>query len=326
MICFLLASNVSSLQLNGMAEHAKLKTSLFVGALYLEAPVTSLDNIAVINTARRIELRITADSLSIRRFNRFWVDGMAINNIYDAFSSHTEDILTLNTALKSELMRGDTLVFETNTINSMVLKLNGETLATFNKSSFFDLLLNVWVGEVPPSSEFKSAILAGGEENIPDELRESFDSLQPLAERTNIVTKWVAEEKAAKQRQIRKREAAAKKRVAASSKPEIKATQKPAVVAKVATPVSVPEKEPAVLPLQKTTDTVASESQAVIKPKDVDAQEQNDITLNGDVRELAQATLKSEDLPEDIVSTNEEGDELEKRRAKNKRFLNSMRR
>lgn len=178
-----LAAEGAEPRLNGMAIHSQLGKEQFIAALYAETPSTEARELLTAEQNKAMELRILEGNLYPRRFQRMWIEGIAINAgavEMEKFAQHLADFSNL---LRPKLTTGDILRIERLEQQQLTrVYLNGQVLGTINDAHFFDLLLRSWVGPVPLSSEFKENLLAGGTVN-PD-LLARFNGIKPSSARS----------------------------------------------------------------------------------------------------------------------------------------------
>lgn len=164
--------------LNGMALHVQLSKDQFIAALYLATPTTNSRDALINDEDKAMELRILTNDLYARRFQRMWIEGIAINAGSAELERHAQHLADFSNLLKFKLMAGDILRIERVTgRNATRVSLNGHLLDSIADKQFFDLLLRSWLGPVPLSSDFKENLLAAGTVN--PELAGLFNATSP---------------------------------------------------------------------------------------------------------------------------------------------------
>lgn len=185
LICMLTLCNTAKaqdLQLNGIASYQELNKEMFMAGLYLPTTTSDISLVRGMAEPQRMELRVTAKRVSSRRLINLFLQNMAINNRPDLLSENADHMVTFTSLLKGKLLRGDILSFERAPESQETkIVLNTVTLGSVTSSDFFDLLLNTWIGGVPPSTDFKASLLAGGA--MADEAIARFESTQPTDDR-----------------------------------------------------------------------------------------------------------------------------------------------
>jgi TonB family protein len=178
-----IAGNVHAApRLNGMALHVQLSEEQFIAALYTDTLSSDPRDLMLKEEDKAMELRILADNLFARRFQRMWIEGIAINAGTSEMEKNAEHLASFSNSLKIRMIRGDILRIERlNAGNATKVYLNGQIIDTIPNARFFDLLLRTWLGPVPLSSNFKDALLAAG--NVNEELADRFNRTAPSAAR-----------------------------------------------------------------------------------------------------------------------------------------------
>ncbi|MFA0811226.1 TonB family protein [Microbulbifer epialgicus] len=182
--------------LNGLALEQQFNKELYIAAIYSEN--LSDDSAALLNSdlPRRLEVRVLANSLPARRFRNQWMESIAINNRSDTLSSQAETMVTFANLFKGRFLRGDQLAIDYATDTGITtVTLNGITLGEINDQDFFNTLMRAWIGPVPPSTDFRDGLLAGGD--IPSGLLTTFEALEPSSERiAELQLKQIGQEEA----------------------------------------------------------------------------------------------------------------------------------
>lgn len=176
------ASAQAAPRLNGMALHVQLGEEQFIAALYADTLSTDARDLMLKDDNKSMELRVLTDNLYARRFQRMWIEGIAINAGAAEMEKHAQNLANFSNALKFKMTRGDILRINRLTAEkSTKVYLNDQLIQTLPDAQFFDLLLRTWLGPVPLSSQFKEALLAGGK--VDAELTGRFNGITPSAVR-----------------------------------------------------------------------------------------------------------------------------------------------
>lgn len=241
-ISFLLASFCSLASavepiLNGMATHIDLGKEQFIGALYSSSLSDNPDKLLVNTQSMRMELKIVApEGITTRRFSRWWIEGMAINNSPALLTEQADNMVKFDGMFKGRFSTNDTIAFIYEPNKGVNVNINDVFLGNITGDKFFSMLLRTWVGKVPLSSDYKDGILKNGQVNA--ELKSRFDKIKPTKERTAEVANWSklkspAELAAEKEKEKEAKEAAVKNSSAQSSSVDnVKLTTQKAELAK----------------------------------------------------------------------------------------------
>ncbi len=158
----------------GYAQYSDLSESLFLTSLFAESDQSDFNG-------RRLEFKFLGQQLSFRRFKRLMLQSSAINNppaIMQKNATALESFVK-QTQLKGSFQRGDHLVLRGDE-NGLTTIFNSVELGVIGSAELFDILLNSWVGKIPPSRELKAALL--GQTNN-QEIERAFKRLSYTDER-----------------------------------------------------------------------------------------------------------------------------------------------
>ena len=97
-------------------------------------------------------------STSTRFFYQTLKQYVVLNNPQSLVNSLTEELAEFYTLYKGEFVSGDHLAIDKD-FDSVRVKLNGVILAGNLTTDLYQVLLNAWVGSVPPSRSFKGELL-----------------------------------------------------------------------------------------------------------------------------------------------------------------------
>lgn len=180
-------------KLNGMAIHTELGKDQFVAAVYAETLTSDARQLLLSNEAKAMEVRVLTETIYARRFNRMWIEGIAINAGSREMEKYAQDLASFSNMMRVKLRQGDVLRIERDQSRGTVVRINGVELGEVGDPALFDLLLRTWVGPVPLSSGFKDALLGEGKVSV--QVRERFESIQPSAERIAAITAAITRSK-----------------------------------------------------------------------------------------------------------------------------------
>ena len=175
--------------LNGISIHTEFGQEQFIGALFSKTPSDNAEELLRNANPSQMELKIISpDGMTVRRFSRMWIEGMAINNSPELLIAQADSMVKFDSLFKNRLAQGDDIVFKYVNSKGVDIIVNKETLGNIQSDDFFKLLLSVWIGKVPLSTDFKNGILKNGRsDNI---LIARFDSILPSEERIIETASW----------------------------------------------------------------------------------------------------------------------------------------
>ena len=173
--------------LNGIAVYQELNTDLFMAGLYLPSPSNDADDIIKMPGPKRMEMRITTDGFSPRKFAGLWRDSIAINNSPADVEKFGTDLFSFSALIKAKLVTGDRIVIDYQPGSATVVSINGAEIAKYH-ADFFPLLLRTWIGLRPSSSDFKHGLLSKG--NVSADLSAKYNNVVPLDGRKQLALSW----------------------------------------------------------------------------------------------------------------------------------------
>ena len=158
--------------INGLASYSKLYREQFVAALFLTEKSTDENVILESTDYKRMVMLITALKLSARTFASEWGAAIELNNNGSEEYQRTslkdgglEEFLSLpRTVSDGKLSPNDYIEIElvrskkSGHINTVV-KVNGELAFAKKGRDLFQVLLRSWIGENPPTADFKDQLL-----------------------------------------------------------------------------------------------------------------------------------------------------------------------
>lgn len=196
----------ADLQLNGLAIHSELRNEWFLNGLYLTNKTDDADEALSSPGAKRMELRVLANSLSGRRLKRSWIERIKNNNEASNVLANAKSVRDFATLMDKDLISGDIITIDLIPASATVISINGSEVGRTDEA-VFPLILKTWIGSRPPSSEFKEAILNQNSDVQRSSLLSRFSSVQPSAARVAVFDKAAIAAKEAEEREQREEEA-----------------------------------------------------------------------------------------------------------------------
>lgn len=163
----------------GAGEYRYLGESLYLGALY----VPLLDVRIRPDSPKYMEMRITTETLSSRRFVRHWMDGLTLSSSRQERLKYADAIRTFGSLFAMTFRRGDRIRFAYQPDQSgIVVSVNAVEAGTIDDIGFFTFLLGAWIGDTPVSAGLRDDIL-GTDDDRARKMKQAFQSLQYSDER-----------------------------------------------------------------------------------------------------------------------------------------------
>lgn len=257
-LLLLCSASLLALDINGIGAYKEFGSDIYFGALYLETPASSPEAIYGQGEPKGMEIRFV-DRVSNRRWVNSWTQSIAINNNSQAIADVANELSAMLSAFAGGFKAGDIVSFDYLPGAGTTVTLNDTVLQEGQPEEVFDLFLSAWIGPVPPSTQFKNAVL-GTEGSAVS--RNRFLSIEPGDERIAAVRDLFKGEKEEPEGEPATRQTAqaSKPEPAPESRPEPEPTPppakaEPATTAATATPGQAepePEPESSSKPVQAT--------------------------------------------------------------------------
>ncbi|HEY9035258.1 MAG TPA: TonB family protein [Pseudomonadales bacterium] len=216
-----LSSSVQAadLRMNGVGIHYAVTEEIYIGALFLEAPASTAEQAINMPGAKRMEMRILAESWRPRSFATAWLQLLNINNPPDEVNAMASEVQAFSNVLEDKLEFGDSLSIALNPGKGITMAIDDVAVAHIDNEAFFNLLLRCWLGKRSPSNDFTRDLLHLSKDNA--DTVDRFDVTLPEPGRREAIAQWASAKALAP--------AAPKAVVQAAPKPA--ATPKPVVAA-----------------------------------------------------------------------------------------------
>jgi|GEM_PF-1152655 len=167
-----------SLELIGIGKYQELRNDIYIGALFGPAAVTDVEQLKNDQVAKRMSLRFVSD-YSNRKLARHWKERMAMNNPRSKWQPLTREIVGFSKLFKRSLVAGDEINIDHVPGVGTQVYLNSTLFQTINKPGFVDVLLNVWLGNIPPTKAFKASIRGQDSESVKSSFIAEYSGIQP---------------------------------------------------------------------------------------------------------------------------------------------------
>ena len=284
------AAAQSDLVMNGSSVYSDLGKDQFAAALYLETLQKNPSIVHSMQGQKRLEVRVL-NNYSKRRWFNLWMQSISINNSRETFSKSAQDLITLMQAAKSAPQKGDFIEYLSSPDQGTSMRFNGTELVADLPAEVFGLLLNTWIGAIPPTTSFKDEIL--GKEHNPAAV-ELLETVVTDPQRVTLAASWTLPPEPVVVAKV-KPKAAIEKNLKAKAKATVPA--KPKV-----TPAPLENKPPeaatavAAIAAVTTKPAVAKQQSAAAKPTAA-----SDNFKNSDLpKTTAEATVASNDAEDEV--------------------------
>ncbi|WP_422445112.1 MULTISPECIES: chalcone isomerase family protein [unclassified Endozoicomonas] len=132
----------------------------YIGALYLEEPTSSPEEIYASDTHQRMAFVMLVSKMSARRIANAFYESIQLNSPPDEQEAVKEDLEKIFTLVDGSMKKGEQAVFEYLPGKGLRIEIAGDEKGIVPASKeLFNLFLRVWIGETPPSKPFKEQVL-----------------------------------------------------------------------------------------------------------------------------------------------------------------------
>lgn len=178
--------------IDALGEYQQLNELIYLGAIYLPISASGFDD----SGAMRMEMRIAAEEISGRRFTRLWLDSISLNASREQRERLIEQIRAFGDIYQQSFTTGDHIAFEYQpNARQTVFTLDDVRLGVIPGEEFFRILLSVWVGDNPKSSELKTALHESAAHGIDVAASDAFYALDYDDSRKQDLERAIAAEK-----------------------------------------------------------------------------------------------------------------------------------
>jgi len=147
-----------SLKLNGMGLRKKAIFKIYVGGLYLEHPTTDADNAASSKQVKQMVMYFLTNKAKKSKMDSSWTEGFENNS---ANYASIKDRVEVFKGFFGDMKDGDIVEMTLIPGSGTTVNINGVDKGTIEGDDFAEALVKVWVGEEPPTKDFKAGLLGG---------------------------------------------------------------------------------------------------------------------------------------------------------------------
>lgn len=184
-------ANGTEVHLNGVGEALELNGSLYMGALYLEHRSATDDVVATSLWSKRMDIRVTVDKLYGRRFAQHFRERMAINYDRKVLGSMGKEIQEFVNTFSQTLEKGDQVTLDFLPDVGLAIGINGKEIKRIpSRAAFYEALVSTWVGQRPPTAQFKDGVLGRASAETAIDLQKRFFALEPSKTRVAETSRW----------------------------------------------------------------------------------------------------------------------------------------
>jgi hypothetical protein len=147
-----------NLHLQGAAIRSKFFLDVYIGAFYSETAAKTPKNAMDMPGAKRMSFYFLRN-VSQNKLKSAWKEGFQENNPTSVLSQNKNLIAQFLDLFDKDIGKGDIMTIDFIPDKGTVVSIDGKTKGTITQEHFYTLVLSVWMGEHPPSQQFRKALL-----------------------------------------------------------------------------------------------------------------------------------------------------------------------
>jgi TonB family protein len=132
----------------------------YIAGMYLDSPFGQLSSEKALEHTNVMAFKIIRSRLSSRSWGKELIQGAVINNSPELVAARAGSFKEFSSLLIEWLYEGDVLEIRREP-KGLSIYVNNVELAYITDTELFSVFLRAWIGDVPPSSEFKTRLLTG---------------------------------------------------------------------------------------------------------------------------------------------------------------------
>lgn len=171
-------------ELRGYGAFSSLNKDWMLMALYSDA----VEDAALENTPQRLEIKITTEKFSPRRFRSLWLETLAVEHGTAKVEAMKGELKQFFNVLQGPLKKGDVLIVEV--VGKITeIKINYHTLAKLSEG-FLPTIVQSLIGKHPPTQALKIGLTGHAGLREQTNLGIRFDRLEPTLPRIAEISRW----------------------------------------------------------------------------------------------------------------------------------------
>lgn len=184
-------SSTYALTLNGIAQFSKLSTPLYLAALSLPSKNQDAKRILKTKQRQRMDLYVLRHEWRPRQWQRQWLNDISISTPPKQLEKMKDLVHEFAQLLPEALVENDHISIEFYPDKGTSVRINGVLFLQTDGRDLFQSLLSIWIGELPPSRQFKKQILGEG---IEQKWLSFMTDFQPAEQRITVAKGWKQEQ------------------------------------------------------------------------------------------------------------------------------------
>ncbi|EAT12999.1 hypothetical protein HF888_00895 [Bermanella marisrubri] len=180
-------TSVYALTLNGAAQFNRLSTSLYLAALYLPSKNNDAHAILKNEQRQRMDIYVLSNEWRPRQWQRQWLNDISISTPPKQLEKMKDSVHDFAQLLPAALVKNDHISIEFYPDKGTSVRINGVLFLQTDDRDLFQSLLSIWIGELPPSRQFKKQILG---EDLEQKWLSFLTDFQPNKKRIAMANSW----------------------------------------------------------------------------------------------------------------------------------------
>jgi hypothetical protein len=149
----------ATLELNGMGLRKKMWVKVYVAGLYLPSKASDAGAAVEAHGAKKVIMHFLTNKATKKKMDAAWMEGFEANS--PAEFGALEDRVKTFMGYFGDMKNGDVIEMTIVPGEGTAVALNGDDKGVIEGDDFGTALLNVWLGDHPPTDELKSGLLGG---------------------------------------------------------------------------------------------------------------------------------------------------------------------
>lgn len=178
------AQSTSALTQIGVAQFSQLRRPFYIGGLYAEESTLSATELLSVGGQKKLEIKVLADKYSQRRFSMQWSQALIVNATQEELLAFDDALVKFQNILEEPFQKGDVISVSSDALGKSTIAINDISVFSVDRPGFLELLLSTWIGNKPPTTEFKQELLTA---SAAGDVKAAFDELLPSEERVSQI-------------------------------------------------------------------------------------------------------------------------------------------
>jgi len=147
----------TSLSLFSISIHRESLHDIYIAAIFAPSNIENYRQLKDPTLAKRMSFKFLS-KYSSRQMSRLIKQRIALNNSKASWRPYTTQIVKIANLFKTPMQSGDQLDIDYIPNQGVKIYLNQTLFLTIAQAEVYQLLLNIWIGNIPPTEAFKVAI------------------------------------------------------------------------------------------------------------------------------------------------------------------------